>query len=36
MKLEPPPKFTGKGLPTMRGWVEETENWLELLPCIPD
>ena len=36
MKLEPPTKFTGKGLPTMRDWVEETENWLELSPCTLD
>ena len=26
MKLEPPAKFMGKGLPTVRDWVEETEN----------
>ena len=36
LKLEPPAKFTGKGLPTVRDWVEETENWLELSPCTPD
>ena len=36
MKLEPPAKFMGKGLPTVRDWVEETENWLELSPCTPD
>ena len=30
MKLESQAKFTRKGLPTMRDWVEETENWLEL------
>ena len=36
MKLEPPAKFTGKGLPTVRDDVEETENWLELSPCTLD
>ena len=36
LKLEPPAKFTGKGLPTVRDWVEETENWLELSPCTPN
>ena len=33
MKLEPPAKFTGKGFPTIRDWLEETANWLELSPC---
>ena len=36
MKLEPPTKFTGKGFPTVRDWLEETANWLELSPCTPD
>ena len=36
LKLEPPAKFIGKGLPTVHDWVEETENWLELSPCTPD
>ena len=36
MKLEPPTKFTRNGLPTVRDWVEETENWLELSPCTPN
>ena len=36
MKLEPPAKFTGKGFPTVRDWLEETANWLELSPCTPD
>ena len=36
MKLEPPTKFTGKGFPTIRDWLEETANWLELSPCTPD
>ena len=36
MKLEPPAKFIGKGLPTMHDWVKETENWPELSPCTPD
>ena len=36
LKLEPPAKFTGKGLPIVRDWVEETENWLELSPCTPN
>ena len=36
MKLEPPAKLIRKGLPTVRDWVEETENWLELSPCTPD
>ena len=36
MKLEPPAKFIGKGLPTARDWVEETDNWLELSPCTLD
>ena len=35
MKLEPPAKFTGKGFPTVRDWLEETANWLELSPCTP-
>ena len=26
MKLEPPAKFTGKGFPTIRDWLEETAN----------
>ena len=26
MKLEPPAKFTGKGFPTVRDWLEETAN----------
>ena len=26
MKLEPPAKFTGKGFPTIRDWLEETVN----------
>ena len=36
MKLEPPAKFTGKGFPTIRDWLEETANWLELSPCTLD
>ena len=36
MKLEPLAKFTGKGFPTVRDWLEETANWLELLPCTPN
>ena len=36
MKLEPLAKFTGKGFPTVRDWLEETANWLELSPCTPD
>ena len=36
MKLEPPAKFIGKGLPTVRDWVEQTENRMELSPCTPD
>ena len=36
MKLEAPAKFIGKGLPTVRDWVKETENWLELSPCTPN
>ena len=36
MKLEPPTKFTGKGFPTVRDWLEETANWLELSPCTSD
>ena len=35
MKLEPPAKFTGKGFPTVRDWLEETANWLELSPRTP-
>ena len=35
MKLEPPAKFTRKGFPTIRDWLEETANWLELSPCTP-
>ena len=26
MKLEPPAKFTGKGFPIVRDWLEETTN----------
>ena len=26
IKLDPPAKFTGKGLPYVRDWVEETNN----------
>ena len=36
MKLEAPAKFIGKGLPTVRDWVEETENWLELSLYTPN
>ena len=36
MKLEPLAKFIGKGLPTVRDWVEKIENWLELSLCTPD
>ena len=36
MKLEPPVKFAGKGFFTVRDWLEETANWLELSPCTPD
>ena len=36
MKLEPPTRFIGKGLPTVRDWVEEIKKWLELSPCTPD
>ena len=36
MKLEGPAKFTGKGFPNVRDWLEETANWLELSPCTPD
>ena len=36
MKLEPQTKFIGKGFPTVRDWLEETANWLELSPCTPD
>ena len=36
MKLEPPAKFTGKGFPTVRDWLEDTANWLELSPCTLD
>ena len=35
MKLEPPTKFTGKGLPIIQDWMEEIANWLELSPCTP-
>ena len=36
LKLEPLAKFTRKGFPTVRDWLEETANWLELSPCTPD
>ena len=38
MKLEPPAKFTGKGLPIVRGrkGAEEIENCLELSPYTPN
>ena len=36
MKLEPPAKFTWKGFPTVRDWLVETVNWLELSPCTPN
>ena len=36
IKLEPLAKFTRKGFPTVRDWLEEIANWLEPSPCTPN